>query len=55
MSLRARIVASIAVAASAFLLAPAAAQAAAHPVQVSGAKLKSALLLKLVSRVKALR
>jgi hypothetical protein len=44
MSLRAKIVASIAVAASAFLLAPAAAQAATHPVQVSGAKLKSALL-----------
>src|SRR5262249_16130431 len=31
-------------AASAFLLVPAAAQAAAHPVQVSGVKLKSALL-----------
>jgi PknH-like extracellular domain len=44
MSLRTKIVASIAVAASAFLIAPAAAQAATHPVQVSGAKLKSALL-----------
>jgi hypothetical protein len=44
MSLRAKIVGSIAVAASAFLLAPAGAQAATHPVQVSGAKLKSALL-----------
>ena len=44
MSLRSRVVASIAIAASAFLIAPAAAQAAAHPVQVSGAKLKSALL-----------
>jgi hypothetical protein len=44
MSLRAKVVASIAVAASAFLIAPAAAQAATHPVQVSGAKLKSALL-----------
>jgi hypothetical protein len=44
MSLRTKIVASIAVAASAFLIAPAAAQAAAHPVQVSGVKLKSALL-----------
>ena len=44
MSLRSKIVASIAVAASAFLIAPAAAQAATHPVQVSGVKLKSALL-----------
>jgi PknH-like extracellular domain len=44
MSLRTKIVASIAVAASAFLIAPAVAQAATHPVQVSGAKLKSALL-----------
>ena len=44
MSLRAKFVASIAVAASAFLIAPAAAQAATHPVQVSGAELKSALL-----------
>jgi hypothetical protein len=44
MSLRTKIVASIAVAASAFLIAPAAAQAATHPVQVSGVKLKSALL-----------
>jgi hypothetical protein len=43
MSLRAKFVASIAVAASAFLIAPAA-QAATHPVQVSGVKLKSALL-----------
>ena len=44
MSLHTKIVASIAAAASAFLIAPAAAQAATHPVQVSGAKLKSALL-----------
>ena len=44
MSLRTKVVASIAFAASAFLIAPAAAQAATHPVQVSGAKLKSALL-----------
>jgi hypothetical protein len=44
MSLRAKVVASIAVAASAFLLVPAAAQAATHPVQVTGAKLKTALL-----------
>ena len=44
MSLRAKFVASIAVAASAFLIGPAAAQAATHPVQVSGAELKSALL-----------
>ena len=44
MSLRTKVVASIVVAASAFLIAPAAAQAATHPVQVSGAKLKSALL-----------
>lgn len=44
MSLHAKFVASIAVAASAFLLAPAAAQASAHPVQVSGATLRSALL-----------
>jgi len=43
MSLRTKVVASIAFATSAFLLAPAA-QAATHPVQVSGAKLKSALL-----------
>ena len=43
MSLRAKVVASIAVASSAFLLAPAA-QAASHPVQVNGAKLLSALL-----------
>jgi hypothetical protein len=42
--LRTKVVASIAFAASAFLLVPAAAQAATHPVQVSGAKLKSALL-----------
>jgi hypothetical protein len=44
MSLRAKVFASIAFATSAFLLVPAAAQAAAHPVQVSGARLKSALL-----------
>jgi hypothetical protein len=47
MSFRAKAVASIAFAASAFLLAPAgqaATQAATHPVQVSGNKLKSALL-----------
>ncbi len=44
MSLRTKIVAAIAVATSAFLIAPVAAQAATHPVQVSGAKLKSALL-----------
>lgn len=44
MSLRTKVVASIAFAASAFLLVPAAAQAATHPVQVSGVKLKSALL-----------
>ncbi len=44
MSLRAKVVASIAFATSAFLIAPAAAQATTHPVQVSGAKLKSALL-----------
>lgn len=44
MSLRAKVFASIALATSAFLLVPAAAQAATHPVQVSGAKLKSALL-----------
>lgn len=43
MSLRTKVVASIAFATSAFLLAPAA-QAATNPVQVSGAKLKSALL-----------
>jgi hypothetical protein len=42
MSLRTKIIASIAFAASAFLLAPAA--QAASPVQVNGAKLKSALL-----------
>jgi hypothetical protein len=44
MSLRAKVFASIAFATSAFLLVPTAAQAATHPVQVSGAKLKSALL-----------
>ena len=44
MSLRTKVVASIAVAASAFLLVPAAAQAATHPVQVTGAQLKTALL-----------
>jgi hypothetical protein len=44
MSLRAKVFASIAFATSAFLLVPTAAQAAAHPVQVSGARLKSALL-----------
>ncbi len=44
MSLRAKIIASLAFATSAFLLVPAAAEAAAHPVQVTGAKLKSALL-----------
>jgi hypothetical protein len=44
MSLRAKIVASFAIATSAFLLVPAAAQAATHPVQLTGAKLKSALL-----------
>jgi hypothetical protein len=44
MSLRAKAIASLALATSAFLLIPAAAQAAAHPVQVTGAKLKSALL-----------
>jgi hypothetical protein len=43
MSLRAKVIASIAFATSAFLLAPAA-QAATHPVQVNGNKLKSALL-----------
>jgi hypothetical protein len=43
MSLRAKVVASIAFATSAFLIAPAA-QAATHPVQVNGAKLESALL-----------
>jgi hypothetical protein len=47
MSLRAKVVASLALATSAFLLVPAAAQAAVattHPVQVTGAKLKTALL-----------
>jgi PknH-like protein len=48
MSLRAKVVASLAFATSAFLLVPAAAQAApestGHPVQVTGAKLKTALL-----------
>jgi hypothetical protein len=44
MSLRAKVFASIAFATSAFLLVPTAAQAATHPVQVSGARLKSALL-----------
>src|SRR5690349_24988259 len=43
MSLRAKVVASIAIASSAFLIAPAA-QAASKPVQVNGAKLLSALL-----------
>ena len=43
MSLRAKVIASIAFATSAFLIAPAA-QAATHPAQVSGAELKSALL-----------
>jgi hypothetical protein len=44
MSLRAKVFTSIAFATSAFLLVPTAAQAVTHPVQVSGAKLKSALL-----------
>jgi hypothetical protein len=47
MSLHAKVVASLALATSAFLLVPAAAQAApdaTHPVQVTGAKLKTALL-----------
>jgi PknH-like extracellular domain len=44
MSFRAKIVASLALATSAFLLVPAAAQAATQPVQVTGAKLKTALL-----------
>ena len=43
MSLRTRIVASAALATASFLLAPSA-LAASHPVQVSGTKLKSALL-----------
>lgn len=43
MSLRAKVVASIAIASSAFLIAPAA-QAASKPVQVNGAKILSALL-----------
>jgi hypothetical protein len=43
MSLRARIVASAALATASFLLAPSA-LAASHPVQVTGVKLKSALL-----------
>src|SRR5690348_15838824 len=43
MSLRAKVVASIAIASSAFLIAPAA-QAAGKPVQVNGAKILSALL-----------
>jgi hypothetical protein len=44
MSLRAKVIASFALATSAFLLVPAVAQAATHPVQVTGAKLKTALL-----------
>jgi len=44
MSLRAKVIASLALATSAFLVVPAAAQAATHPVQVTGAKLKTALL-----------
>ena len=44
MSLRTKVVASLALATSAFLLVPVAAQAATHPVQVSGSKLKSGLL-----------
>jgi hypothetical protein len=44
MSLRAKVITSLALATSAFLLVPAAAQAATHPVQVTGAKLKTALL-----------
>src|SRR5437660_12492375 len=43
MSLRTRIVASAALATASFLIAPSA-LAASHPVQVSGTKLKSALL-----------
>src|SRR5437588_3489873 len=43
MSLRTRIVASAALVTASFLLAPSA-LAASHPVQVSGTKLKSALL-----------
>ena len=43
MSLRAKVVASIAIASSAFLIAPAA-QATSKPVQVNGAKILSALL-----------
>ena len=43
MPFRARIMASVALATASFLLAPSA-LAASHPVQVSGAKLKSALL-----------
>lgn len=43
MSLRTKVIASIAFASSAFLLAPAA-QAATHPVQVTGTKIESALL-----------
>src|SRR5215472_11399421 len=44
MSFRARFVAAAALATAGFLLAPAVAQAATHPVQVTGTKLKSALL-----------
>jgi hypothetical protein len=43
-SFRARFVAAAALATAGFLLAPAVAQAATHPVQVTGTKLKSALL-----------
>jgi hypothetical protein len=44
MQFRARVVASAALVTAGFLLAPAAAQASSHPVQVTGNKLKSALL-----------
>ena len=44
MPLRARLVAVAALATAGIVLAPAAAQASSHPVQVSGNKLKSALL-----------
>jgi hypothetical protein len=44
MSFRARFVAAAALAMAGFLLAPAVAQAATHPVQVPGKKLKTALL-----------
>ena len=44
MPFRARVIASAALATAGFLLAPAVAQASSHPVQVSGNKLKSALL-----------